>query len=59
MSRNFIKVQKETTNEIIKKLEKENADLLLDSAMKDYKISILESDLADLTLEVAMLGVSK
>lgn len=59
MSRNFIKVQKETTNEIIKKLEKENADLLLDSAMKDYKISILESDLADLTLEVAMLEVSK
>lgn len=59
MSRNFIKVQKETTNEIIKRLEKENADLLLNSAMKDYKISILESDLADLTLEVAMLEVSK
>lgn len=59
MSRNFIKANKETTNEIIKRLEKENADLLLDSAMKDYKISILESDLADLTLEVAMLEVSK
>lgn len=56
MSRNFIKANKETNNEIIKRLEKENADLLLDSVMKDYKISILESDLADLTLEVAMLG---
>ena len=38
-------------------LEAENADLLLDSAIKDSKISTLENDLADLTLEIAMMGV--
>lgn len=38
-------------------LEAENADLLLDSAMKDLKIETLENDLADLTLEIAMMGV--
>lgn len=38
-------------------LESENADLLLDSAIKDSKISTLENDLADLTLEIAMMEV--
>ena len=38
-------------------LEAENADLLIDSAMKDLKIETLENDLADLTLEIAMMGV--
>ncbi len=37
-------------------LEAENADLLLDSAIKDSKIQTLENDLADLTLEIAMMG---
>lgn len=41
----------------VKVLEQENADLLLDSAIKDSKISTLERDLADLTLEVAIGGV--
>lgn len=38
-------------------LEAENADLLLDSAIKDSKIQTLENDLADLTLEIAMMEV--
>ena len=38
-------------------LEAENADLLLDSAIKDSKISTIEKDLADLTLEVVMGGI--
>lgn len=38
-------------------LESENADLLLDRAIKDSKISTLENDLADLTLEIAMMEV--
>ena len=38
-------------------LEVENADLLLDSAIKDSKIQTLENDLADLTLEIAMMEV--
>lgn len=38
-------------------LEAENADLLLDSASKDIKIQTIESDLADLTLEIAMGGM--
>ncbi len=50
-----------TENEIlgnkISILEAENADLLIDSAMKDLKIETLENDLADLTLEIAMMGV--
>lgn len=50
-----------TENEILENkisiLEAENADLLLDSAMKDLKIETLENDLADLTLEIAMMGV--
>ena len=33
-------------------LEKENADLLLDSAIKDIQMKTLEKDLADLTLIV-------
>ena len=49
-----------TENEIlgnkISILEAENA-LLLDSAIKDSKISTLENDLADLTLEIAMMEV--
>lgn len=38
-------------------LETENADLLLDSAIKDIKIQTIEKDLADLTLEVVMGGM--
>lgn len=34
-------------------LEKENADLLLDSAIKDNKLATFEKDLADLTLQIA------
>lgn len=38
-------------------LEAENADLLLDSAIKDMKLKSIEKDLADLTLEVVMGGM--
>lgn len=38
-------------------LEAENAELLLDSAMKDLKLQTIENDLADLTLEIAMGGM--
>lgn len=37
-------------------LENENADLLLDAAIKDSKIEMLENDLADVMMEIAMLG---
>ncbi|TAN63558.1 hypothetical protein WS9_015650 [Paraclostridium sordellii 8483] len=37
-------------------LEQENADLLLDSALKDSKIEQLENDLSDLMFEVASIG---
>lgn len=47
----------EIMQEKISILEAENADLLLDSAIKDSKISTLENDLADLTLEIAMMEV--
>lgn len=47
----------EIIQEKISILEAENADLLIDSAMKDLKIETLENDLADLTLEIAMMGV--
>lgn len=47
----------EMIQEKISILEAENADLLLDSAIKDSKISTLENDLADLTLEIAMMEV--
>lgn len=47
----------EKIKEKISILEAENADLLLDSAIKDSKISTLENDLADLTLEIAMMEV--
>ncbi len=47
----------EKIKEKISILEAENADLLIDSAMKDLKIETLENDLADLTLEIAMMGV--
>ncbi|MGX4598970.1 hypothetical protein [Faecalimicrobium sp. JNUCC 81] len=33
-------------------LEEENADLLLDSATKDVKISSLENDIADILIEI-------
>ncbi|CEK35503.1 hypothetical protein UMC2_38211 [[Clostridium] sordellii] len=41
---------------MINQLEQENADLLLDSALKDSKIEQLENDLSDLMLEVASIG---
>lgn len=60
----YIPTLEEQLNEITKEqgskisiLEAENADLLLDSAIKDSKISTLENDLADLTLEIAMMEV--
>ncbi len=44
------------TKEKISLLESENADLLLDAALKDSKIEMLENDLADVMMEIAMLG---
>ncbi|GAA0106673.1 hypothetical protein UT300013_32970 [Paraclostridium sordellii] len=41
---------------MINQLEQENADLLLDSALKDSKIEQLENDLSDLMLEIATMG---
>ena len=41
---------------MINQLEQENADLLLDSALKDSKIEQLENDLSDLMLEIATIG---
>ncbi|WP_195940969.1 hypothetical protein [Romboutsia sp. 1001713B170131_170501_G6] len=43
-------------NNKLSALEEENADLLLDNAMKDLRLETLENDLADLTLEIAMMG---
>lgn len=41
-------------------LESENADLLIDSAIKDSRIKLLESDIADMMLEIALVrGVVK
>lgn len=51
------KSETEILDEKISILEAENADLLLDSAIKDSKIQTLENDLADLTLEIAMMEV--
>lgn len=51
------KLENIKNKKILKQLEKENSDLLLDSAIKDSKISTLENDLADLTLEIAMMEV--
>lgn len=52
-----IETEEEKIYDKISILEAENADLLLDSAIKDSKISTLENDLADLTLEIAMMEV--
>ena len=65
VDRNFLVFSDTPTLEILQQkqgnkisiLESENADLLLDSAIKDSKISTLENDLADLTLEIAMMEV--
>ena len=48
------KNKKLTIHEKLELLEKENADLLFDSAMKDYQINCLEKDLADLTFVIAV-----
>ncbi|CEK29423.1 hypothetical protein JGS6364_00691 [[Clostridium] sordellii] len=45
-----------TNKERLDILEQENADLLLDSALKDSKIEQLENDLSDLMLEIATMG---
>ena len=37
------------------KLESENADLVLDAAIKDAKISVLERDIADMMIELIMI----
>lgn len=42
--------------EKVNALEKENADLLLDSALKDSKIETLQSDIADIMKEMAKGG---
>ena len=52
-----IEIMQQEQGNKISILEAENADLLLDSAIKDSKISTLENDLADLTLEIAMMEV--
>lgn len=44
------------TKEKINLLENENADLLLDAAIKDSKIEMLENDMADLMFEIAMIN---
>ncbi len=51
----YISISDEYENKIYI-LEAENADLLLDSAIKDMKLKSIEKDLADLTLEVVMGG---
>ena len=51
------KNKKLTIHEKLELLEKENADLLFDSAMKDYQINCLEKDLADLTFVIAVGGM--
>lgn len=58
----FIKIEplqiekKLSAIERIEMLENENADLLMDSAIKDFKIETLESDIADIMIEIASLG---
>lgn len=51
------KSENDIMKEKISILEAENADLLLDSAIKDMKLKSIEKDLADLTLEVVMGGM--
>ncbi|MDB1956525.1 hypothetical protein PMY38_09475 [Clostridium tertium] len=46
----------EILKEKVNVLEKENADLLLDSALKDSKIETLQSDIADIMKEIAKGG---
>ncbi|MDY4607023.1 hypothetical protein [Clostridium tertium] len=46
----------EILKEKVNVLEKENADLLLDSALKDSKIETLQSDIADIMKEMAKGG---
>lgn len=41
--------------ERVETLETENADLLMDSAIKDSKIKLLENDIADMMLELALM----
>lgn len=49
--------EKVVLNNKISMIEQENADLLLDSAIKDMKIQTIEKDLADLILEVVIGGM--
>lgn len=53
----YTPILEDTTQEItledrIESLEQENADLLLDSAIKDTKIETLENDVADILFEM-------
>lgn len=50
-------IPKPTLEEKIEQLEKENADLLKDSAIKDIRIETIENDMADLMKEIALGGV--
>lgn len=55
---NQIEQDKITHEQLIEKtnvLEKENADLLLDAAIKDSKLAALESDMADMMMELIMI----
>lgn len=49
----FELTETEILNNKISILEKENADLLLDNAMKDFRLEALESDVADILIEMA------
>lgn len=53
----FIEIKPKTDIELLKEkteiLEKENADLLKDSALKDIRIETVENDMADLIKEMA------
>lgn len=57
LNHNPILVPKPTLEEKIKQLEKENADLLKDSALKDIRIETIENDMADLMKEIALGGM--
>lgn len=50
-------IPKPTLAEKIEQLEKENADLLKDIALKDIRIETIENDMADLIKEIALGGI--
>lgn len=50
-----IKILKNTIND----LQQENADLLLDSALKDTRIDVISKDLENLKMQIQVLGGTK